>query len=38
MPITVNIYNNTGQGFKTENPYIDAVNNIKKWTKDNKKR
>jgi len=29
MPITVNIYNNTGEGFKTENPYINAVNNIK---------
>ena len=29
MPVTVNIYNNTGEGFKTENPYLNAVNNIK---------
>ena len=29
MPETVNIYNNTGEGFKTSNPYLNAVNNIK---------
>ena len=29
MPETVNIYNNTGEGFKTENPFLKAVNNIK---------
>ena len=29
MPETVNIYNNTGEGFKTTNPYLNAVNNIK---------
>ena len=29
MPETINIYNNTGEGFTNINPFLDATSNIK---------